>query len=46
MFTAPQEVRLKLDGTDMPAAGNSGNRTMYNNPNKTFNSFNQMKNND
>jgi len=28
LYTAPQDVKLKLDGTDLPI--NAGSRTMYN----------------
>ena len=40
LFTAPQDARLKLDGTDLPAASNNApSRTMYN---KGFNSFQKL----
>jgi hypothetical protein len=29
LFTAPQDARLKLDGTDLPVGGGAS-RTMYN----------------
>jgi hypothetical protein len=30
LYTAPQEARLKLDGTDIPVNNGGASRTMYN----------------
>jgi hypothetical protein len=42
LYTAPQDARLKLDGTDLPV-NNGASRTMYN-QNKGYNSFSNLKN--
>lgn len=46
LFTAPQETRLRLDGTDLPQTGKTAgaSRTMYNPQHKMLNSFQVMKN--
>lgn len=42
LYTAPQDAKLKLDGTDLPT-NNGASRTMYN-QNRGYNSFSNVKN--